>query len=175
MKHTVIGMDIAKHIFQLHIVDPATGVVERTKLKRAEVLEYFVQRPRALVAMEGCGGAHYWARELVKLGHEVRLLPARAVRPFVLRNKTDAADARAIWTAVQQPEMKMIAIKTEHQQSILALHRMRSQLMKFRHMQTNAIRGLMLEFGHPLPESYEALRKAFAGALVELGDKLPAC
>ena len=85
MKHTVIGMDIAKHIFQLHIVDPATGVVERTKLKRAEVLVYFAQRPRALVAMEGCGGAHYWALELVKLGHEVRLLPARAVRPFVLR------------------------------------------------------------------------------------------
>ena len=90
-----------------------------------------------------------------------------------VRNKNDAADARAIWTAVQQPEMKMIAIKTEHQQSILALHRMRSQLMKFRHMQTNAIRGLTLEFGHPLAESYDSLRTAFAGALVELGDELP--
>lgn len=79
-------------------------------------------------------GAHWWARQLQQLGHTVRLLPAKAVRPFVLRNKTDAADARAIWTAVQQPEMKTVAIKTEYQQSILALHRMRAQLLKFRHM-----------------------------------------
>lgn len=104
MKHSVIGMDIAKQVFQLHSVDAETGEVERTKLRRDEVLSHFVRRAPALVTIEACGSAHWWARKLVKLGHDVRLLPPRNVRPFVLRNKTDAADARAIWTAVQQPD-----------------------------------------------------------------------
>ena len=173
MKHTVIGMDIAKHIFQLHRVDPVSGEVERIKLKRAQVLAYFAQHEPALVAMEGCGGAHYWGRELSKLGHTVRLLAAKAVRPFVLRNKTDAADARAIWTAVQQPDLKAIAVKTEHQQSVLALHRVRSQLMKMRIMQTNALRGLLMEFGETLPEGYVILRMALPGCLSALEGKLP--
>jgi len=134
MELSVIGMDIAKNVFQLHCVDRQTGEIERIKLRRNEVLPYFARRTPAVVAMEACGGAHWWARQLQQLGHTVRLLPAKAVRPFVLRNKTDAADARAIWTAVQQPEMKTVAIKTEYQQSILALHRMRAQLLKFRHM-----------------------------------------
>ena len=129
MELSVIGMDIAKNVFQLHCVDRQTGEIERIKLRRNEVLPYFARRTPALVAMEACGGAHWWARQLQQLGHTVRLLPAKAVRPFVLRNKTDAADARAIWTAVQQPEMKTVAIKTEYQQSILALHRMRAQLL----------------------------------------------
>jgi len=134
MELSVIGMDIAKNVFQLHCVDRQTGEIERIKLRRNEVLPRFARRTPAVVAMEACGGAHWWARQLQQLGHTVRLLPAKAVRPFVLRNKTDAADARAIWTAVQQPEMKTVAIKTEYQQSILALHRMRAQLLKFRHM-----------------------------------------
>ena len=129
MELSVIGMDIAKNVFQLHCVDRQTGEIERIKLRRNEVLPYFARRTPAVVAMEACGGAHWWARQLQQLGHTVRLLPAKAVRPFVLRNKTDAADARAIWTAVQQPEMKTVAIKTEYQQSILALHRMRAQLL----------------------------------------------
>jgi transposase len=108
----------------------------------------------------------------MQLGHEARLLPAKAVRPFVLRNKTDAADARAIWTAAQQPEMKVVAIKSEIQQSILALHRLRAQLLKFRHMQTNAIRGLLLEFGVTLPEGYTALRKALPTVLASLDGKM---
>ena len=173
MELSVIGMDIAKNVFQLHCVDRQTGEIERIKLRRNEVLPYFAQRTPAVVAMEACGGAHWWARQLQQLGHTVRLLPAKAVRPFVLRNKTDAADARAIWTAVQQPEMKTVAIKTVYQQSILALHRMRAQLLKFRHMQTNAIRGLLLEFGHPLPESYLALRKAFPTVMATLEKQLP--
>ncbi len=130
MKTPVIGMDIARHVFQLHAVDVATGKVERVKLNRSEISDFFAKRERSLVAIEACGGAHHWARQLQQLGHDVRLISAHSVRPFVLRNKSDAADARAIWTAAQQPEARFVAIKSEAQQSILAMHRMRAQLMK---------------------------------------------
>lgn len=103
MKHTVIGMDIAKHVFQLHTVDAQTGEIERLKLRRVQVREFFVKRAPSVVAVEACGGAHYWGRELRTLGHEVRLLAPKSVRPFVRSSKDDAADAQAIWTAVQQP------------------------------------------------------------------------
>jgi transposase len=174
MKHSVIGMDIAKNVFQLHAVDVCSGEVERLKLRRAEVLPFFAQREPSVVAMEACGGAHWWARQLIALGHKVKLLPPKAVRPFVLRNKTDAADARAIWTAVQQPEMRLVTIKSQAQQAVLALHRLRAQLMKFRIMQTNALRGLLAEFGHTLPESYRALCKLLPTSLISLSDQLPA-
>ncbi len=174
MKSTVIGMDIAKRVFQLHTVDPASGEIERIKLRRAAVLPFFAQRRSSLVAMEACGSAHYWARELRGLGHEVRLLAPKSVRPFVRANKTDAADAQAIWTAVQQPEAHFVAIKTETQQAILTLHRMRAQLLKFRVMQTNALRGFLYEFGYVLPEGHRALAKAWPAALTALSEKLPA-
>jgi len=174
MKHSVIGMDIAKQVFQLHSVDSETGEVERIKLRRDEVLPHFALRAPALVAIEACGSAHWWARKLVELGHEVRLLPPRSVRPFVLRNKTDAADARAIWTAVQQPDTRFVAVKSETQQAILALHRLRAQLLKFRIMQTNALRGLLYEFGEVLPTGYAALAKALPAALAGLDARLPA-
>jgi transposase len=111
--------------------------------------------------------AHEWGRKLSALGHQVKLLAPKSVRPFVQRNKTDAADAKAIWTAVQQPEARTVALKTEHQQVILALHCMREQLMKFRIMQTNALRGILYEFGIVLPAGYPALTKAWAHALPE--------
>src|SRR5499427_7367087 len=101
MKRTTIGLDIAKRVFQVHAVDHETGEVVRRQLKRAEVLEYFAQLPAALVVMESCGTAQHWARELTKLGHEVKLIAAQFVRPFVRTNKNDAADAQAIWTAAQ--------------------------------------------------------------------------
>lgn len=170
----VIGMDIAKNIFQVHRVDAHTGEIERIKLRRAEVLPFFSQCPPTLVAMEACGSAHFWARRLQALGHEVRLLAPRSVRPFVLRNKTDAADARAIWTAAQQPDARVVAIKTEGQQVILALHRMRAQLLKFRVMQTNALRGLLYEFGLVLPEGHAALCKAMPDVLASAAQRLPA-
>lgn len=174
MKYSVFGMDIAKQIIQLHTVNPETGEVERHKLKRSQVLEFFVRREPALIAIEACGGAHWWARKLVEQGHEVRLLHPKSVRPFVLRNKTDAADARAIWTAVQQPEAPEVAIKTEVQQSVLALHRLRAQLMKFRIMQTNALRGLLYEFGVVFPQGHTALLKALPDTLAALDTQLPA-
>jgi transposase len=173
MKLTVIGMDIAKQIFQLHAVNVKTGEIERIKLKRSQVIEFFAKRERSLVAMEACGSAHHWARQLQALGHEVRLISPRSVRPFVLRNKTDAADARAIWTAVQQPDARFVAIKSEQQQTILALHRLRAQLMKFRIMQTNALRGLLYEFGEVLPEGYGEFSTRISGALAKVADRLP--
>ena len=174
MKYTVFGMDIAKQVIQLHTVNPETGEVQRHKLRRNQVLEFFAQRQAALIAIEACGGAHWWARKLVEQGHEVRLLHPKSVRPFVLRNKTDAADARAIWTAVQQPEAHEVAIKTEVQQSVLALHRLRAQLMKFRIMQTNAVRGLLYEFGVVVPQGHPALLKALPDTLAALDTQLPA-
>jgi transposase len=174
MKHSVIGMDIAKQVFQLHSADPETGEVERIKLRRHEALEFFARRAPSLVALEACGSAHWWGRQLVALGHEVRLLHPRSVRPFVLRNKTDAADARAIWTAAQQPEVRFVAVKTESQQVILALHRLRAQLLKFRIMQTNALRGLLYEFGIVLPEGHHVLEKPLKKALTNLEGHLPA-
>ena len=174
MELTVIGMDIAKHVFQLHAVNASTGEVERIKLKRSQVTNFFSRREHSLIAIEACGSAHHWGRELQKLGHDVKLISARSVRPFVLRNKTDAADARAIWTAIQQPEARLVAIKSENQQAILALHRIRAQLMKFRIMQTNALRGLLYEFGEVLPEGYPEFTERISGALTKVADRLPA-
>lgn len=152
----VIGMDIAKHVFQLHVVDAQTGEVTRHKLRRDRVTAFFANRQKSLVAMEACGGAHHWARTLQTLGHEVKLLPAKHVRAFVLRDKTDARDAQAIWVAAQQPHIKAVPVKNEQQQACLTLHRMRAQLMKVRIMQTNALRGLLYEFGIVLPEGHRA-------------------
>ncbi|WP_406833990.1 IS110 family transposase [Pseudomonas asiatica] len=173
MKHSVIGMDIAKKVFQLHTVDPETGKIERFKLRRDEVLPFFVARQPCLVAIEACGSAHWWARQLQQLGHDVRLLAPRSVRPFVLRNKTDAADAQAIWTAVQQPSACLVAIKQPDQQAILSLHRIRAQLLKFRTMQSNGLRGLLYEFGIVLPEGYAQLSKAIPEAFADADGKVP--
>lgn len=161
----IIGMDIAKSIFQLHTVDPDTGEIERFKLKRARVLEFFANRRVSLVAIEACGGAHHWARELVKLGHLVKLIPAQAVRPFVQRDKTDAKDALGIWVAAAQPHIRAVPVKSEQSQACLGLHSLRGQLMKMRIMQTNALRGLLYEFGIVLPEGHNALLDKLPGAL----------
>ena len=163
----VIGMDIAKNVFQLHIVDVETGEIQRRKLKRAKVAEFFANRQPSLVAIEACGGAHHWARTLQAKGHEVKLLPAKHVRAFVLRDKTDALDAQAIWVAAQQPHIREVPVKSEQQQACLSLHRMRAQLMKMRIMQTNALRGLLYEFGIVLPEGHNKLLQSIQGELAK--------
>ncbi len=173
MKHTVIGLDIAKDVFQLHSVDTCSGEIKRHKLRRTQMMEFFTQLAPCEVAIEACGSAHWWARQLRGLGHKPKLIAPRSVRPFVLRNKTDAADARAIWTAVQQPEARLVAVKSESQQVILALHRVRAQLMKFRIMQTNGLRGILYEFGEVLPEGHAALAKAIPDALERVAQHLP--
>lgn len=174
MELNVIAMDIAKNVFQLHWVEPETGSIERLRLKRAQVVQWFANRPPAVVAMEACGSAHEWGRKLLALGHSVRLLPPKMVRAFVHRNKTDAADAQAIWTASRQPGVRFVPVKTEVQQSVLALHRIRSQLMKMRIMQTNELRGLLYEFGIVLPEGHRALLQRLPEAMLEAQTRLPA-
>ena len=116
-----IGLDIAKRFFQLHAINSETGEVERLKLRRSEMKAYFANRVACLVTMEPCGSSHHWARELRKLGHEVRLIATKFVRPFVRSNKTDAADAQAICEAALRPEMRFVPVKTEYQQAILSL------------------------------------------------------
>lgn len=163
----VIGLDIAKNVFQLHIVDAETGEIQRRQLKRAKVAEFFVNRQPSVVAMEACGGAHHWARTLIAMGHQVKLLPAKHVRAFVLRDKTDALDAQAIWVAAQQPHLREVSVKSEQQQACLALHSMRQQLMKMRIMQTNALRSLLYEFGIVLPVGHDKLLISVQGVLAK--------
>ncbi|MDO8778688.1 MAG: IS110 family transposase [Burkholderiaceae bacterium] len=169
----VVGLDIAKHVFQLHTVDMGTGEIVNLQIKRAKVLEHFVNKPPCLIAIEACGGAQHWARELTAVGHTIRLLHAKIVRPFVSGNKTDATDARAIWLAVQQPGIKFVGIKTAAQQATLTLHRQRELMMKMRTMQTNALRGLLYEFGATFAKGSKALFGEVEQALVDLSAQLP--
>ena len=150
-----------------------TGEIINVQIKRAKVLEHFVNKPPCLIAMEACGGAHHWARELSAQGHSVRLLHAKIVRPFVSGNKTDATDARAIWVAVQQPGIKFVGIKTAAQQATLTLHRQRELMMKMRTMQTNALRGLLYEFGATFAQGRKALFKDIEQTLEDLSAQLP--
>jgi transposase len=145
-------LDLAKRVFQLHWVDMETGEVCRLQLKRQQVAEFFANRTPGIIAMEACGSSHYWGRKLAAMGYEVRLIAGQFVRPFVKSNKTDVADAQAIWEAAQRPGMKFVALKTEEQQSVLTLHRVRAQLVKMRTMQINQLRGLLYEFGADLPQ-----------------------
>ena len=174
MKVTTFGLDLAKRVFQAHWVDMETGEICRRQLKRSEVAEFFANRTPAVVAMEACGSAHYWARKLRELGHEVKLIAAQFVRPFVKSNKTDAADAQAIWEAAQRPGMKFVAVKSEAQQSVLTLHRVREQLVKMRTMQINQLRGLLYEFGADLPAGRQKGMARIPAELAKLEPTLPA-
>jgi transposase len=144
---TIIGLDIAKSSFQIHGVAACGGTTLRKKLRRGKVLEFFANLPACLIGMEACGGAHYWARELTKLGHEVRLMPPQYVKPYVKTNKHDAADAEGCCEAVQRPGMRFVPVKSETQQSLLMLHRIRDRLVAERTGTISAIRGHMAEFG----------------------------
>jgi transposase len=174
MNRIVVGVDIAKRVFQLHWVEPETGEIVALQLKREKFLEHFANRSSCVIGMEACGGSQHWARSLKKLGHEVRLLSARMVKPFVGGNKNDAADARGIWTAMQQPGIKVVAVKSEEQQAVLALHRMREQLVKFRTAQSNGLRGLLTEYGEVMPQGRAGIRRDIPRALGRLSERLPA-
>ncbi|KAB0630824.1 transposase [Burkholderia stagnalis] len=173
MNSMAVGVDIAKHVFQVHYVDQESGEIVNKPLKRAKFLEHFANRTPCLIGMEACGGAHHWARQLTKMGHEVRLMPAEFVKAFNIRNKNDAADARAIWLAVQQPG-KPVAVKSEMQQAMLALHRLREQLVKFRTMQSNGLRGLLTEYGEVMSKGRAKLDKEIPAALERIAERLPA-
>jgi transposase len=147
MNAVCVGLDLAKSVFQVHGVDGAGQAVVRRRLARSQLLPFFAKLPACVIGMEACSSAHHWARELTRLGHEVRLIPAQYVKPYVKRNKTDAADAEAICEAVGRPNMRFVPIKDEAQQAVLALHRTRSLLVRQRTATINAIRGLRGEFG----------------------------
>ena len=146
-----IGLDVAKNVFQAHGVDEHGQVVLRKQLRRREVLSFFASLPPCLIGIEACSASHYWARELTALGHQVRMMPARYVKPYVQRGKSDALDAAAICEAVSRPTMRFAAIKSVEQQSALTLHRAREILVKQETMLANLIRGCLGEFGIVAP------------------------
>lgn len=160
MDITRIGMDLAKNVFQIHGVDRTGKAKTRKQLRRNQVLTYFSKLPPTLIGMEACGGSHYWARELSKLGHDVRLMSPQFVKPYVKSGKNDANDAEAICEAVSRPSMRFVAVKSVEQQVMQAEHRIRARLIKARTALGNEIRGLLGEFGIVLPVSLANLRKA---------------
>ncbi|MGF6837834.1 transposase [Paraburkholderia youngii] len=173
VNRTAVGVDIAKIVFQVHYIDQETGEIVNKPVKRTKFLEHFANRAPCLIGMEACSGAHHWARQLTKMGHKVKLMPGEFVKAFNIRNKNDAADARAIWLAVQQPG-KPVAVKTEMQQAMLGLHRMRQQLIKFRTMQINNLRGLLTEYGEVMSKGRSKLDNEIPVVLERIAERLPA-
>jgi transposase len=157
-----IGLDLGKSVFQVHGVDAGGAVVVQRRLTRGRVLPFFAKQPACLVGMEACAAAHHWGRELRKLGHQVRLMPPRYVKPYVKRQKNDAADAEAICEAVTRPSMRFVEIKTCEQQGTLVLHRVRLMLMRQRVQLSNAIRGHMAEYGLVAPVGRNGLQRLIA-------------
>jgi transposase len=146
-----VGLDIAKSVFQVHCVDAAGRVVFRRQLKRRYVLAFFQKLPRCLIGIEACASSHHWSRQLQALGHTVRLMPAAYVKPYVKRQKNDAADAEAICEAVTRANMRFVETKTPEQQSCLMLHRTRHLLIRQQTAVINAIRAHLAEFGIVAP------------------------
>ena len=170
---TTIGLDLAKNVFQAHGADALGRLVLRRKLRRDQVLAFFSQLPPCVVAMEACGGAHFWGREIGKLGHEVRLIPPAYVKPFVKRQKNDVADAEAICEAALRPTMRFVPVKSEETQGAAMVFRVRELLIRQRTQAINALRGHLAEFGQIVPQG--AANAARLIAIVEDPDSgLPA-
>ncbi len=155
-----VGIDLAKQVFQVHGVDSQEKAVLRKQLRRGQMLDYFKKLPPCLIGMEACSSAHYWGRELQKLGHSVKLMAPQFVKPYVKSNKNDANDAEAICEAVARPTMRFVAIKTIAQQDIQAVHRIRSGLVQQRTAKVNQIRGLLAEYGIVVGRRVDTLRNA---------------
>jgi error-prone DNA polymerase len=173
MGTTVIGSDTAKSVFQVHAIDNAGKVQLRCKLRRAELIPFFEKQADCAVIIEACGAGHHWARLLSGLGHEVKLVPPEATRPFVKKGKkNDAADAAALCAAASHPDVKFVPVKTMEQQGVLALHAARSLLIKQQTMVTNAIRGLAAEFGFVVPKGIGKLEELVAA--IKTDHSLPA-
>lgn len=170
---TVVGVDTAKNVFQIYTVDCDTGELISKQVKRAQFLAWFANRKPCLVGMEACGGSQHWARKLQELGHEVKLMAGKTVKAFVPGNKNDVADARAIWLAAQQLCVKAVAVKTEEQQAVLALHRIRRQLVKNRTAQRNELRGLIAEYGEVFGRRKAGFETGMKEALARLAERLP--
>jgi transposase len=174
MNATSYGLDIAQTVFQMYWVDVDTGEIWNRKFRRDQLIQFLSNRAPGRVALEACGGAHWWARKIQSLGHEVVLLHAKYVRPFVKTNKTDSADAEAIWTAARQPGMRTVAMKSEEQQAILSLHRVRSGLVATRTRETNQLRGLLAEYGLHFRYGRTALMNELKVRMAEIEKTVPA-
>jgi transposase len=167
-----IGMDTSKHIFQLHGVDAAEQPVLRKRLSRKQMLEFFAKLPATVIGMEACGAAHYWARELGKLGHEVKLMAPQLVKPYVARNKNDGRDAEGLCEAMSRPSMRFVSVKTAEQQAALMLTGIRDGLIARRTQLSNAIRGYAAEFGLIAPKGLDKIEPLLAR--ITQDERLPA-
>jgi len=173
MQASTIGFDLAKNVFQVHGIDANEKVVVRKQLRRGQVISFFEGLAPCLVGMEACATAHHWARELRKLGHDVRLMPAKDVKAYVKRNKNDAADAEAICEAVRRPTMRFVTVKTVEQQGRLMQHRVRDQLMRQRTQLINALRSHMAELGIVAAQGREGLKDLLVIVADRNGSTLP--
>lgn len=174
MKITMIGVDLAKSVFHVHAVDEETGEVLSQKLGRRAMARFFERLEPCVVGIEACGSSHYWGRRLQALGHEVRLIPPAYVKPYVKRGqKNDAADAAAIWEALSRPDMRFVPVKTEDQQAMASLHRVRDKLLRARTGHVNSLRGQLAEFGVIAPQGRQGVKDL--SALLRAGDdRIPA-
>jgi transposase len=173
MKATTIGIDLAKNVFQVHAVNEYGKTILKKQLKRDQMAEFFANLPAALVGMQACSGAHYWARKLTGMGHDVRLMAPQFVKPYVKTNKNDAADAEAICEAVAHPNMRFVPIKNIEQQAVLSLHRVRQGFISARTAQANQIRGLLSEFGIIIPQGIANITKLVPDLLEDASNELP--
>ncbi len=171
---TTIGLDLAKTVFQVHCSDNAGNPVLKKRLRRGQLLAFFAGLEPCVIGMEACGSAHYWARELQSLGHEVRLIAPQFVKPFVKTNKNDASDAEAICEAMQRPTMRFAAVKSAEQQSILMLHRARELLVRQKTMLLNALRGHCAEFGIVVAQGAFRVGELVAIIHDDKDDRIPA-
>jgi transposase len=174
MHVTTIGLDLAKHVFQVHGVDLEGNVAIRRRLRRAEVMKFFASLSPCRVGMEACSTAHHWARELKALGHEVRLMPPTYVKPYVKRGKNDATDAEAICEAVTRPTMRFVPIKSAEQQSVLMLHRSRDLLIRQRTMLANSLRAHCAECGIIVAQGMAKLAELLAVIADQTDTRIPA-
>lgn len=172
-KTTTIGIDLAKNIFAIHGTDEKGHRTIRKELRRDKMAEFFANLPPCLIGMEACGSAHYWARKLEQMGHNVRILPSQFVRPYVKSNKNDAADAEAICEAVTRPNMRFVPIKSADQQAILSIHRARQGFVKARTAQANQIRGLLAEYGIVIPQGIHHVPVCIPEILEDGENELP--
>ena len=173
MSEITIGIDIAKHVFQLHGVDAAGNVVVCRRLRRGQVVAFFAALPPCLVGMEACATAHFWAREIAAFRHDVRLMPPGYVKPYVKRNKHDAADAEAVCEAVRRPSMRFVPVKTEQQQAALVAHSVRDLLVRQRTMLVNALRGHLAEFGIVAQQGIHKVQELIAVIGDETDGRIP--
>jgi transposase len=173
MQITTIGLDIAKNVFQVHGINAAEKVVVRKQLRRKQLIPFFEGLAPCLVGLEACATSHHWARELTRLGHQVRLMPAKDVKAYVKRNKNDAADAEAICEAVRRPTMRFVGVKSAAQQGRLMQHRTRDLLMRQRTQTINALRAHMAELGIAAAQGREGLKELLAIIASDEDPRLP--